>query len=50
MNIAILSRNPNLYSTRSLVRKGLFRGHFVQVIDHVQCSLKLDRHLPTVFY
>lgn len=50
MNIAILSRNPNLYSTRSLVRAGLFRGHFVQVIDHMQCSLKVDQHLPTVFY
>lgn len=50
MNIAILSRNPNLYSTRSLVRAGLFRGHFVQVIDHLQCSLKVDQHLPTVFH
>ena len=50
MNIAILSRNPNLYSTRSLVRAGLFRGHFVQVIDHMQCSLKVDQYLPTVFY
>lgn len=50
MNIAILSRNPNLYSTRSLVRAGLFRGHFVQVIDHTQCSLKVDQHLPTVFH
>lgn len=49
MNIAILSRNPNLYSTRSLVRAGLFRGHFVQVIDHMQCSLKVDKHLPTVY-
>lgn len=50
MNIAILSRNPNLYSTRSLVRAGLFRGHFVQVIDHMQCSLKVDQHVPMVFY
>lgn len=49
MNIAILSRNPNLYSTRSLVQAGLLRGHFMQVIDHTQCSLKVDQHLPLVF-
>lgn len=49
MNIGILSRYANSYSTRSLVRAGLFSGHFVQVIDHTQCSLRIEQHLPTVF-
>lgn len=41
MNIAILSRNPHLYSTQSLLRACRRRGHYVRVIDHVKSELVL---------
>lgn len=41
MNIAILSQNPHLYSTQSLLRACRLRGHYVRVIDHVKCELQL---------
>ncbi len=49
MNIAILSRGPYLYSTRSLVRAGVQNGHCMQVIDHLNCSLIVDRNVPAVY-
>lgn len=49
MNIAILSRGPYLYSTRSLLRAGVQRGHYVQVVDHLHCSLILEETTPTVY-
>ena len=41
MRIAILSRNPDLYSTRRLKEAGEQRGHIVDVIENVifLCSL-----------
>lgn len=33
MKIAVLSRNPRLYSTRRLVEAGRERGHEMVVID-----------------
>lgn len=50
MNIAILSRNPNLYSTRRLVEAGQQRGHNVIVLDHMKCVLVLEKSKPHVFY
>lgn len=50
MNIGILSRGPQLYSTQSLVNACLYRGHFVQVIDHAQCSLLIDQGAPALLY
>ena len=39
MNIAILSRDSNIYSTHRLIQEGRQRGHNMFVIDHVQCNL-----------
>lgn len=50
MNIAILSRNPNLYSTRRLVEAGIERGHHVRVIDHLQCYVGIEKANPTIHY
>jgi ribosomal protein S6--L-glutamate ligase len=41
MKILILSRSPILYSTHSLVMAARRRGHFVRVVDHVQCDLTI---------
>lgn len=39
MKIAILSRSSALYSTQSLVRACLRRGHDVEIIDHMSIDL-----------
>ena len=39
MDIVILSRSANLYSTNALVEAARRRGHFVRVLDHLQCDL-----------
>ena len=50
MNIAILSRGPQLYSTQSLLRAGIKRGHQVQIIDHTRCNLFLEKNYAEVLY
>lgn len=50
MNIAILSRNRNLYSTRRLVEAGEERGHDVRVIDPLRCYMRIASHNPEVHY
>ena len=50
MNIAILSRNKNLYSTRRLLEAGLHAGHNIRVIDHVRCFMDITSDKPTVHY
>ena len=42
MNIAILSRNPALYSTQSLVRAARKKHHFVRIIDYNNCDLIIE--------
>lgn len=42
MNIAILSKGPQLYSTQSLLRAGIRRGHHMRVIDHTRCNLIIN--------
>lgn len=42
MNLAVLSRNPALYSTMSLVRAARKRFHYVRVIDYVNCDIVIE--------
>lgn len=46
MNIAILSQNPELYSTRRLREAAIARGHRVDIISALQCSLVLSSPRP----
>ncbi len=50
MKIAILSHNPNLYSTKRLVQAGEKRGHRIEIIDHLRCYMNITSHRPTVHY
>lgn len=50
MNIAILSRGPKLYSTSRLKEAGLKRGHQMQVVDYLRCSMDITSHRPKMFY
>lgn len=50
MNIAILSKGPQLYSTQSLIRAGIRRGHHMRVIDHTRCNLVINNGGAQVIY
>ncbi len=50
MNIAILSRNRELYSTRRLVEAGQQRGHDVRVVDTLRCYMTIASQRPTIHY
>lgn len=50
MNIVILSRNAGLYSTHSLFTAARIRGHYVRVLDHLQCDLVIDNKEPKIIY
>lgn len=50
MKIAILSREPSLYSTRRLKEAGEKRGHSIEIIDHMKCVLVIEKKNPMVLY
>ncbi len=50
MKIAILSRNANLYSTRRLVEAAEARGHEAHVIDHLRCTIEIEKSGPSLYY
>ena len=50
MNIAILSRNKNLYSTNRLFNAGTKRGHRINVIDYLRCYINLGEDQTAIYY
>ena len=50
MKIAVLSRNPRLYSTRRLVEAGQQRGHEMVVIDTLRAYMNIASHKPQIHY
>lgn len=50
MKIAVLSRNPKLYSTRRLVEAIEQKGHEAEVIDHMKCDIIMDDSGPIIYY
>ncbi|MEQ8239244.1 MAG: 30S ribosomal protein S6--L-glutamate ligase [Cyclobacteriaceae bacterium] len=50
MKIAVLSRNPKLYSTRRLVEAIEEKGHESVVIDHLRCDIVMDDIGPIIFH
>lgn len=50
MRIAILSRGPELYSTRRLKEAGEALGHTVDIIDTLHCYMDITSSKPTVRY
>ena len=50
MNIVILSRNAELYSTDRLVIEGEKRGHKIEVIDPLKCDIIIEKEKPTIYY
>ncbi|MDH3452715.1 MAG: 30S ribosomal protein S6--L-glutamate ligase [Gammaproteobacteria bacterium] len=50
MRIAVLSRNPKLYSTRRLVEACEQREHDVQVLNTLKCYMDIASHRPSIHY
>ena len=48
MKIVILSRRPELYSTKRLVESAKAHGHEVRIIDHTKCNLIMEKAKPSV--
>src|SRR5262245_38016422 len=50
MRLVILSRGPELYSTRVLLEAAEKRGHEVRVLDTLQFDIRISRGNPELFY
>lgn len=50
MKIAVLSRNPDLYSTSRLIEAIEAKGYEGVVMDHMKCDIVMDNNGPCVFY
>ena len=50
MKIAVLSRNPKLYSTKRIVEAATDQGHEVKVLDVLRCYMNITSHNPRVHY
>ncbi len=50
MNIAVLSRGENLYSTKSLMNAGMRRNHTMEVLDPMLCTVAIENGKPTLYY
>lgn len=50
MQLVVLSRNTNLYSTRRLVEAARERGHSVRVLDHLKCYVGIEADNPGLYY
>lgn len=50
MKIAMLARNPNLYSHKRLVEAAEDRGHTLDILNTTRCTVSIASHRPTVTY
>lgn len=50
MKIAVLSRNPKLFSTQRLIEEILKEGHEALVVDHSLCDLIIEQEGPSIIY
>jgi ribosomal protein S6--L-glutamate ligase len=50
MKIAMLARNANLYSHRRLKEAAEARGHSLDILNTLRCTVHIASHRPQVFY
>ncbi|MFT6558371.1 MULTISPECIES: 30S ribosomal protein S6--L-glutamate ligase [Sneathiella] len=50
MKIAMLARNPNLYSHKRLKEAAEERGHELRIINTLQCYMNIASRRPEVYY
>ena len=50
MKIAMLARNPNLYSHKRLVEAAVERGHQLDIFNTLRCYMNITSHRPEVYH
>lgn len=50
MKIAMLARNPGLYSHRRLVEAAMARGHELDIINTLRCYMNIASRRPEIYY
>ncbi|HEY9552387.1 30S ribosomal protein S6--L-glutamate ligase [Allosphingosinicella sp.] len=50
MKIALLCRSPHLYSHQRIIDAARARGHEIDTIDHLRCTIDIASHRPKVHY
>jgi len=50
MKIAMLARNPRLYSHRRLVEAAEERGHELRILNTLRCTMNITSHRPSILY
>lgn len=49
MKLAMLARNPNLYTHRRIVEAAEARGHTIDVVNTLRVNISIAAHRPTLF-
>jgi ribosomal protein S6--L-glutamate ligase len=50
MKIAMLARNPKLYSHQRLVEAAEQRGHELRILNTLRCTMNITSHRPSILY
>lgn len=50
MKIAMMARNPNLYSHKRLKQAAEDRGHELDIINTLRCYMNIASHRPEIYY
>ena len=50
MKIALLARNPHLYSHRRIVEAARARGHDIEIINTIRVSINITSRKPALYY
>src|SRR5215813_13491453 len=50
MKIALLARNPHLYSHRRIVEAARARGHHIEVLNTLRVSINITSRRPMLYY
>ncbi|PWG02304.1 30S ribosomal protein S6--L-glutamate ligase [Sphingosinicella humi] len=50
MKIALLCRSPHLYSHQRIMEAAKARGHEIDAIDHLRCTIDIASHRPKIHY
>jgi ribosomal protein S6--L-glutamate ligase len=50
VKLAMLARNPSLYSHKRIVTAARARGHEIEVVDTLKCYMNIASHRPEVRY
>jgi ribosomal protein S6--L-glutamate ligase len=50
MKIALLCRSPQLYSHQRIIEAARARGHEIDTVNHLRCTIDIASHRPKIHY